>query len=101
VKVTLLFFDGCPNWQTTDANLQSLALELGFELDRCQVETDEDAQRLQFRGSPTVLIDGRDVFANGNEPIGLSCRIYSTDRGLAGAPSVEQLRDMLTAAGIN
>lgn len=92
-----MYFDGCPNWQVTDANLARLADEFGFELERCQVETDEDAQRLQFRGSPTVLIDGRDVFATGDEPIGLSCRMYRTDHGLAGAPSVEQLHDVLTA----
>jgi hypothetical protein len=98
VKVTLLFFDGCPNWQLTDARLTRLADDLGFELERCQVETDEDAQRLQFRGSPTVLIDGREVFATGDEPIGLSCRMYQTDHGLAGAPTVEQLHDVLTAA---
>ena len=76
MKVTLLFFDGCPNWRTTNANLEALAGEFRFDFDRCQVETNEDAQRLQFRGSPTVLIDGRDVFADGDEPIGLSCRMY-------------------------
>ena len=96
--VTLLFFDGCPNWQTTNDNLEALAVELGFDFDRCHVETDEDAQRLQFRGSPTVLIDGRDVFATGDEPIGLSCRMYRTSHGLAGAPSVGQLRGVVTAA---
>jgi hypothetical protein len=101
VKVTLLFFDGCPNWQTTDADLAALAVEFGFEFYRCQVETDEDAQRFHFRGSPTVLIDGRDVFATGDEPIGLSCRVYRTDHGLAGVPSVEQLRGVLTAASTN
>lgn len=99
MKVTLLYFDGCPNWQVTDANLVTLAEELGFELERCQVDSDEDAQRLRFRGSPTVLIDGRDVFATGDEPIGLSCRMYRTDHCLAGAPTVEQLHGVLTANG--
>lgn len=101
MKVTLLFFNACPNWQATNDNLEALAVEFGFRLDRHHVETDEDAQRLQFRGSPTVLIDGRDVFASGDEPIGLSCRMYRSDQGLAGAPSVAQLRDKLTAASIN
>lgn len=96
--VTLLFFDGCPNWQTTNDNLEAMAVELGFDFVRCQVDTDEDAQRLQFRGSPTVLIDGRDVFAVGDEPIGLSCRMYRTRTGFAGAPSVTQLRGVLSAA---
>ena len=101
MKVTLLFFDSCPNWQVTNDHLESMAVEFGFELDRCHVVTDDDAQRLKFRGSPTVLIDGRDVFATGDEPIGLSCRMYQTDRGLAGAPSAEQLREALTAASPN
>lgn len=101
MKVTLLFFDGCPNWQVTNARLESMAVEFGFELERCHVVTDEDAQRLRFRGSPTVLIDGRDVFATGDEPIGLSCRMYQTDHGLAGAPSVVQLHEALTAASTN
>ena len=101
MKVTLLFFDGCPNWQTTNDNLEALAVEFGFEFDCCQIETDEEAQRLQFRGSPSVLIDGRDVFATGDEPIGLSCRMYRSDDGLAGAPSVEQLHEALSVAGTN
>ena len=96
--ITLLFFDGCPNWQTTSANLESLAVEFGFGFDRCQVETNGDAERLQFRGSAAVLIDGRDVFADGDEPIGLSSRMYRTDHGLAGALSIEQLHEALTAA---
>ena len=94
--MTLLFFDGCPNWQTTNANLEALSVEFGFDFDRRQVGTNEDAQRLQFRGSPTVLIDGRDAFADGDEPVGLSCRMYRTDHGLAGSPSIEQLHDALS-----
>ncbi len=101
MKVTLLFFDGCPNWQDTNASLELLAGEFGFDLDRCQVETVEDAERVHFRGSPTVLIDGSDVFANGDEPIGLSCRVYRTEHGLAGAPTIEQLRDFLVAANFD
>ena len=95
MTVTLLYFDGCPNWQTTDRRLASLADELGFDLDRRTVDTPEDAERLGFRGSPTVLVDGRDPFASGDEPVGLSCRVYQTPDGLAGAPTVEQLREAL------
>lgn len=97
MKVTLLYFDGCPNWQATDALIESLRSEMGFEFDRRRVATAEDAERLQFRGSPTVLIDDQDVFATGDEPVGLSCRMYRTDHGLAGAPSERQLRELLEA----
>lgn len=96
MNVTLLYFDGCPNWETTDQHLRVLAGELGFSVDRRKVETAEEAERVGFRGSPTVLVDGRDPFAEGVEPIGLSCRIYQTPEGPAGAPSIEQLRAAVT-----
>ena len=95
VDVTLLFFDGCPNWRLVDERLTRLADELGFTFDRLKVDTAEDAERLSFRGSPTVLVDGRDPFARGDEPVGLSCRVFETPDGFAGTPTDEQLRDAL------
>lgn len=93
--VTLLYFDGCPSWRIADHRLSRLADELGFTLTRERVETPEAAERVQFRGSPTILVDGEDVFASGDEPVGLSCRIYRTADGPAGAPTLEQLREVL------
>ena len=95
MTVTLLYFDGCPNWRLVDESLTRLADELGFDVDRRKVETPEDAERLEFRGSPTVLVDGRDPFATGDEPVGLSCRVYQTPEGVAGAPNADQLREVL------
>ncbi len=95
MDVTLLYFDGCPNWQLADERLRALQDELGFALTRELVETPEDAEAKQFRGSPTVLVDGRDPFADGGEPVGLSCRLYRTPEGPAGAPTLDQLREVL------
>lgn len=97
IQVTLLYFEGCPNWETTYRQLETLSVELDFELDRRQIDTPEDAERLAFHGSPTVLVDGRDPFAAGDEPVGLSCRVYVTDAGLAGAPTEHQLREALAS----
>lgn len=94
-EVTLLYFDGCPSWRTAEERLQMLADELGFDLRRREVDTPEAAEQWAFRGSPTVLVDGRDVFAEGDEPVGLSCRVYQTPDGSAGAPTVAQLREVL------
>lgn len=93
--VTLLYFDGCPSWQTTDARLRSLADELGFTLRHQKVDTPEAAEQSNFRGSPTVLVDGQDLFATGDEPVGLACRVYQTPDGPAGSPTLEQLRQVL------
>lgn len=60
-----------------------------------RVDTPEDAERRHFRGSPTILIEGEDPFADDDAPVGLSCRIYQTETGPAGAPSVRQLTDAL------
>lgn len=98
MKVTLLYFDDCPSWQTTDQHLRRLADELDLEIDRRKVDTSEAAEELQFRGSPSVLVDGRDVFADGDEPVGLSCRIHQTPDGPAGSPTLDQLREVLAAS---
>lgn len=95
MQVTLLYSEGCPNWEATYRRLESLAGELGFDLDRRTVDTPEEAEQLAFRGSPTVMVDGLDPFSTGEEPVGLSCRLYATDEVLTGAPTEQQLRDVL------
>jgi hypothetical protein len=41
-----------------------------------EIDTDEDAARTEFPGSPTIRIDGEDVQPPGDNPIGLNCRVY-------------------------
>lgn len=95
MDMVLLYFDGYPSWQLADQHLRTLADEHGFEVTYLKVETPEAAEELAFRGSPTVLVDGQDVFADGNEPVGLACRIYQTPDGPAGSPTLTQLRKVL------
>src|SRR5688572_4563951 len=100
VNVELLWFSGCPNWQETDARLRE-ALPLagvGADVMLVEVATGEDAERLRFRGSPTVLLDGADPFASDADPVGLSCRVFRTPDGLKGAPTVGMLVDALRGA---
>ena len=100
LRVTLRYFDGCPNWQTTLPRLQEVLAELGHpevEVSLERVDTDEEAQRLRFVGSPTVLLDGRDPFEEAAGGYGLACRVYRTPEGPVGSPTKEQLRDMVSA----
>jgi len=97
MKVALLYFDDCPNWVETDQHLTQLQAEFpGLETSRQKVESPEAAKLLGFRGSPSILIDGVDPFADSDAPVGLSCRIYTTPSGPAGSPTLEQLRAALT-----
>lgn len=99
MRVTLQYFNGCPNWKETEAHIATLRSE-GFNLvfDTQLVETPEAAEQHTFRGSPTVLIDGVDPFADPDTPVGLSCRVYETETGLGGSPSLGQLRTAIEAA---
>ena len=92
--MTLLFFDDCPNWRVADDRLRTLAREFtGVTMTHHRVETADEAERVGFRGSPTILIDGVDPFATDSDPVGgLSCRVFATPDGPAGSPTLEQLR---------
>jgi hypothetical protein len=99
VDVTLLYFDDCPNWEHTARHLRSLAADLGaIAVTHHLVGSPEEAERTGFRGSPSVIVDGVDPFADPDAPVGLSCRIYQTPDGPAGSPTLDQLRAALTAA---
>ncbi len=97
MDVTLLYFDDCPNWLDADAHLRALEVEVpGLKVTRRIVDTPEEAERTQFRGSPSILVNGVDPFAEAEAPVGLSCRVYQTPSGLAGSPTLDQLRRVLT-----
>jgi hypothetical protein len=100
MDIEILYFDDCPNWRFTNALVGQVADDLGLTpvIRQTRVESDEAAQRLSFRGSPTVLINGVDPWVNPDAPVGLSCRIYRTDSGFAGSPSEVQLRDAIGEA---
>lgn len=96
--VTVQYFDGCPNWRTAEERLSEALDRLGRRdvvVTRRRVASGEEAEELSFRGSPTILVDGRDPFADPDSPVGLSCRVYPTRDGLVGAPTVEQLVEVL------
>ena len=102
MRVGLRYFDGCPNWRLAAERLRQVLDERGdteaaVELER--IETPERAQEVAFRGSPTVLVDGEDPFLDETAEVGLACRIYFTEEGAKGAPSLGQLRAVLAARG--
>lgn len=99
MHLTLLYFAGCPNWQTMADRLDTLADDLNLEVTRQAVRTAEEADAVGFLGSPSLLVDGHDPFAEGGEPVGLSCRVDQMPDVPAGSPTVAQLRAALSAVG--
>jgi len=101
MTIEILYFDGCPNHEPVLERLRELVAQdaAHAEITLRRVETDEEAQRLRFLGSPTVRVDGRDVEpgADAREDFGLRCRLYQTGDALAGAPAEEWLMAALGA----
>lgn len=98
MDLVLLYFDDCPNWRTMAGRVDALADEMQLEVTHRAVATVDEADAVGFLGSPTLLVDGHDPFAEGGEPAGLSCRVYQTPDGPAGSPTLAQLRVVLAAA---
>ena len=99
MDIALLYFDGCPHWALAEQHLDAALAEVGRggeSVRHVLVDTPEDAERLGFIGSPTILVDGKDPFAKGSEQPALACRVYSTPDGLAGSPTTEQLVNVLS-----
>lgn len=100
VDVTLLYFDGCPNWTLARHRLQEAMRRAGLDeaLLTCRrVATPEEAQAIGFAGSPTIWIDGRDPFGGESALVGFACRLYQTPAGPDGAPSADQLLAVLAS----
>lgn len=100
IAVTVQFIEGCPNWSVAVARVQAAADRSGMSVSvRSEmVATHEDAVRLGFTGSPTILVGGKDPFADGSQPASLACRLYPSSEGWDGAPSVADLEEALAAA---
>lgn len=101
VNVELLVVPNCPNEARAADALREAATHAGIVdlgVTVTVIDSDEDAQRRRFVGSPTFLINGTDPFAVAGAPSGLTCRVYRTAAGPSGLPEIEQLRDALLAA---
>jgi len=95
MEITLQYFDDCPNWMVAEDRLRQALAQVGradHPIRRQRVETPDEAEEVDFCGSPTILVDGVDPFADPIGPAGYACRVYDGDT----APTIAQLRAALT-----
>jgi hypothetical protein len=101
-RVEILYFEGCPNHEPARALVERLASNLGIEpqIELLEVADPDAAVALRFLGSPTVRVDGVDVEPGAEErrDFALSCRIYRSERGVAGQPDERWVREALSEA---
>jgi hypothetical protein len=78
-NVELLWWRGCPSTERALDELRRVMEETGLDPDAValrEVVTEEQAQEENFVGSPTVLVDGTEIQPTGDQPHGLTCRVY-------------------------
>jgi hypothetical protein len=96
MRVELLWWEGCPSYPETAADLERILAEesIEAEVELVEVESDEQARRERFPGSPTIRIGGEDILSPGEpEPFSLTCRVYRLRDGRPSpTPDPEDLR---------
>jgi hypothetical protein len=101
MELTLLAVPGCPNITTLEQRLAAaLAGRRDVVVRRREVASEQEAAQAGMHGSPTLLVDGVDPFAETGQVPSLSCRLYRDATGRTDrAPSVEALRRALNQQG--
>ena len=101
VQIEILAREDCPNRGMAITVVERVVDETGVpvQIEIVDVTSDEEAAEYRVLGSPTVLVDGRDVDP---EPLydefSADDRLYRTPRGPCGWPEAEWIRDALLRA---
>jgi hypothetical protein len=99
VRIELLTVPDCPSRGVALERLRTALALVGLDdtptIERV-VDDSRDAVTSGMRGSPTVLVDGRDLFESDDYKEGsVSCRLYATSDGLANSPTTDQIVEAL------
>jgi hypothetical protein len=81
MEITFLWWADCPShaeaWERLGRVLEDA--QVAADVQRIEITTDDAAERWSFPGSPTILVNGRDIDPRaGGQPSRLTCRLYFT-----------------------
>jgi hypothetical protein len=101
MRVEFFFWEECPSHPDELARLRAVLRDEGVDapVEVVEVLTEDEAAAQAFPGSPTIRIDGTDIQPPGENPIGLSCRVYHADDGrVTPLPTEAMIRRAVRAA---
>ena len=102
MHIDFLYYEDCPSHDEALERLRGVLQEEGVEadIDVIKVETEEQARELEFIGSPTIRVEGRDIDPPPPDAyFGLTCRAFRLeDDRVSPLPSKHMIRAALIAA---
>ena len=99
IEIQFLYFDGCPNAAQTRENLGTALDELGIDIEPEVIDVDPSTFDGPFLGSPSVLVNGVDVYT-GSVPdaFEFSCRTFEVDGKRTGSLPASLIRERIESA---
>lgn len=101
MEIELLLVPECPHGDVASDLILTALADLGMTtattVTTTVVTTEQEAAQRGFVGSPSILLNGRDLFPIDSPPA-LACRMYATADGLRGLPELRDLRRALKIA---
>ncbi len=100
LRVELLVIEDCPHLEQAHRDLETVLRKgiIEVPIQVVFVGSADDAEFLDFPGSPTIRINGEDVVPQPESPVALGCRIYrDADGNVLGSPPIEAIRAAVDA----
>ena len=104
MNVRFLYSEDCPSHEEALERLRRVLQEEGVEpnMEVVRVDTFEQAERERYHGSPTIMIEGRDICPVEDTHYAPSCRAYVLEDGrISPLPSAHMIRKAIRAAKRN
>ena len=98
-RIEVLYFEGCPGFEKALSATEEAVALAGLSADvvpRAFVPDEDSGPPSKFASSPTILLDGEDLFPQaGGASCASCCRIYATPHGLRDHPTAAMVREAL------
>lgn len=94
MQIEILHIEACPNWHEAGERVRHALAVAGVEAESVRfrlISTAAEAEAVPFAGSPTIVIDGVDLFTGGEVTLDLACRVYVSAGRMMGLPSLDDL----------
>lgn len=101
LQIQFLWWEGCSSYSAAWQRLQQVLdeLQVSAHLEQIEIKTAQDAERWKFLGSPTILINGKDIDPDTPPAYRLTCRLYfSEDSQASPLPSETMIKQAILEA---